>query len=86
MEGPLRFRNFKNSFVPGPQFSIQKSHQFCSTMEFAKQNFHFPILSRNLYEKYSSVCFLFIFMNLEALLHMKSYETVCLLPTVNSLF
>jgi hypothetical protein len=33
-----------------------------------------------------TVCFLFIFMNLEALLHMKSYETVRLLPTVNSLF
>jgi hypothetical protein len=39
-------------FVSGHQDTRQKCHQICSRMKFAEQNFHFPILSRNLDGRY----------------------------------
>jgi hypothetical protein len=40
------------SFILWPQITHQKCHQIYSTVKFVKQSFHFPILSRNLYERY----------------------------------
>jgi hypothetical protein len=40
------------SFIPWPQITGQKCHQIYSTVKFVEQNFHFPILSRNLYGRY----------------------------------
>jgi hypothetical protein len=53
MGGTLRMSNFKTVFivVPVPQNSYQKWHHNCSTVKFVEQNFYFPILRRNLYER-----------------------------------
>jgi hypothetical protein len=39
-------------FVSGHQDIRPKCRQICSIMKFAQHNFHFPILSRNLYGRY----------------------------------
>jgi hypothetical protein len=55
MKRPLNFQISKfwvRSFVPWPQIIEQKCHQIYSTVKFVEQNFHFPILSRNLYGRY----------------------------------
>jgi hypothetical protein len=39
-------------FIPWPRITEQKCHQIYSTVKFVEQNFHFPILCRNLYGRY----------------------------------
>jgi hypothetical protein len=39
-------------FVSGPQVTRQKCLQICSRMQFAEQNFHVSIMSKNLYGRY----------------------------------
>jgi hypothetical protein len=55
MKRPFRFSNSEfwvGNFVLWPRIIKQKCNQIYSTVKFVDQNFHFPILSRNLYGRY----------------------------------
>jgi hypothetical protein len=55
MGDTLRMSNFKTVCICFGSWTpkyYQKWHQICSTVKFVEQNFHFPILSRNLYGRY----------------------------------
>jgi hypothetical protein len=49
-----KFQKFLSTFnfFSEPQITKQKCPQICSTMKFAKQNYHIPILSWSLYGIY----------------------------------
>jgi hypothetical protein len=52
---PSKLKIYKfwvRSFISWPQITEQKYHQIYSTIKFVEQNFHSPILSRNLYRRY----------------------------------